>query len=199
MVAEVAGQSPPRVCQVRPGCIAAVSRPLGRWGALAVPGTKHPHMGSEGGQQIGFLWRLPLPPITPSCFLLPSYESSRAIPWCLGSLHTMTEQWVQSHNSRQSVPAMSQSENKPTFWEPPPPWPFSFSSRETLRQVAWPHYVHLGGSRKGEKIQPATPPCPSSRASFSAYRSPSALLEGPKTFSSTCVRKSNILSKRNEK
>lgn len=110
----------------------------------------YPHMGSEGGQQIRSLRRLPLLG-TLSCFLLPFYKAASYLDaWVQYALRLNHEDNLTILDGRPQV--MSQSKYKPTILRTssPNPWPFSFSSRETRRQTARPHYVHLRESRKGK-------------------------------------------------
>lgn len=163
----------------------------------------YPHMGSEGGQQIRSPCRLPLL-VTPSCFLLPFYkEASYLDAWVQYALRLNHEDNLTILDGR---PQSCHNPNiSPLFWEPPPRRdPSLFLPERHGGKQHGPTMCTLGRAEKA-KIQPATPPCPSSQGeqvillclSFSK-----CLVRGTKKkkkFSFTCVRKSNILSNRNEK
>lgn len=124
-----------------------------------------------------------------------AFPQSGVTPWRIGSAHTVTGSAISQLQA--ALPAMSQSECRPIFWALPPRWPPLFFIR-----VAWPHSIHLGIWVAKAKIRPATPTCTPARgeqAIFLCRSCSKCLVRGTKTFSLTSVRKSNILSNRNEK
>ena len=114
-------RSKPTTCNVQPGCISAVPRPLGRWGALGVPvGSKVSPSGQ--GRKATDTTSVAFASSSRNT-LLPflALLNSKVIPWRLGSVPTVIQQWGPSHNSGRPTPAMPQSDYGPTFWELPPP------------------------------------------------------------------------------
>lgn len=132
---------------MQPGFLSAVSKVWGKWGTLGVSVVSQAP-GSGEGEQILFLWLLPLLVVEPSCFLLPFYKRKSYLAW---AQHTL---WLNSqHNLTvldgppQPCHNLSTGPHSENFL----PGVFcSPSFRVAWPQVLLPHSIHLGVSRKGK-------------------------------------------------
>ena len=108
---------------------------------------------------------------------------SGVIPWCVGSAHTVTEHLLQFHSSRWPVPAMSQSECRPTFSELPLWWPpLLFQNGTAPRDLALLHTPQHKQQKPKYDLPPHCTPAGGEQAIFLCLSFSKCLVRGTKKF-----------------